>query len=50
MTNTCNAIGLTVTAALTIISLYFIVQNGIILVKRIRKTECPSVMPFIGGA
>jgi len=49
MTNTCNAIGLTVTAVLGMISLYCIVQNGIILVKRIRKTECPSVMPFVGG-
>lgn len=48
--NTCNAIGLTVTAVLAMISLYCIVQNAIILVKRIRKTECPSVMPFIGGA
>lgn len=50
MTNTYNAIGLTVTAVLAMISLYCIVQNGIILVKKIRKKECPSVMPFIGGA
>lgn len=50
MTNTCNAIGLTVTAVLAMISLYVIFQNGIILVKRIRKTECSSVMPFVGGA
>lgn len=34
---------------LSIISLYLIIENGIILFKQIRKIECPSVFPFVGG-
>lgn len=34
---------------LCIISLYLIIGNGIILLKQIKKIECPSVFPFVGG-
>lgn len=32
-----------------IISLRFILSNGYILIKQIKKEECPSVCPFFGG-
>ena len=38
-----------VVAILGLLSLYFIINNGIILIKQLKKVECPSVFPFAGG-
>lgn len=46
---TLNVAEIIIFTALAIISLFFAINNGIILLNQIKKRSGPSVAPFIGG-